>query len=148
MKRYVFNVVIKEGLGSFWEAIHGESGVTEIEGAVVNALSLGGFDPSTYEVAITHFEDTEKVLDDEPLKETGEDAPLQTFVVSKVLRDSIVLSLETTLSQSFVCDCDAYQEQDSGVWIHEEDTCWEFMEDHIRATLDEFKKVTGSYEDA
>lgn len=59
MKRYVFNVVIKEGLGSFWEAIHGVSGVTEIEGAVINALLLGGFDPSTYEVAITCFDDTD-----------------------------------------------------------------------------------------
>lgn len=146
MKRYVFNVVIKEGLGSFWEAIHGVSGVTEIEGAVINALSLGGFDQSTYEVAITCFEDTNTVLDAKPLKETGEDAQPQTFVVSKDLRDSIVLSLEETLSQPFVCDCNAYQEEDSGTWIHEEDTCWELMEDHISATLDELKKLAGSNE--
>jgi hypothetical protein len=41
---------------------------------------------------------------------------------------------------SFECDCEAYQESDTGAWIHNENTCAVFMEDHIDIVL---KEVSG-----
>lgn len=142
MKRYTFNLVIREGIEDFWKAIHGVSGVTEIQGAVENALALGGFDSSTYDVSITHFEDTNTVtvFDEEPHK-------AKTIELPKVLYDSVILALEDTLSQSFDCDCDVYQDKDTGAWIHDENICWDVMEDHIRATLEELHKLMGESND-
>ena len=35
----------------------------------------------------------------------------------------------------FNCDCDAYQESDTGAWIHNENECSAFMSDHVDITL-------------
>lgn len=35
----------------------------------------------------------------------------------------------------FECDCDAYQESDTGAWIHQENKCSAYIEDHMDITL-------------
>lgn len=35
----------------------------------------------------------------------------------------------------FLCDCEPYQESDTGAWIHNEDKCSAFMEDHFDITM-------------
>lgn len=37
----------------------------------------------------------------------------------------------------FACDCDAYQESDTGAWIHQEEKCASFWEDHLDIMLRE-----------
>jgi hypothetical protein len=37
----------------------------------------------------------------------------------------------------FECDCDAYMESDTGAWIHQENKCASFWEDHIDIVLRE-----------
>lgn len=37
----------------------------------------------------------------------------------------------------FECDCDAYQESDTGAWIHDEGKCASFWEDHTDIVLRE-----------
>lgn len=41
----------------------------------------------------------------------------------------------------FSCDCRAYQESDTGAWIHEENTCAAFMEDHIDIVLTDVERI-------
>jgi hypothetical protein len=40
-------------------------------------------------------------------------------------------------SSWFECDCNAYQESDTGAWIHEEEKCAAFWQDHIDLVLRE-----------
>lgn len=42
---------------------------------------------------------------------------------------------------SFACDCNAYQESDTGAWTHDENKCAVFMEDHIDIVLREVAEL-------
>lgn len=38
-------------------------------------------------------------------------------------------------SDIFICDCEPYQESDTGAWIHNENTCASFNEYHFDIVL-------------
>lgn len=62
--------------------------------------------------------------------------------ISTTLYRDLVLALEIALEEiPDECNCDAYMEQDTGAWIHQEDKCRIYNRDHIDCTLVELKKA-------
>jgi len=70
-----------------------------------------------------------------------------TYTPAQVAKD-IDFILEWVDKQHFECDCNAFMESDTGAWIHEEDKCSAFMEDHIDIVLhslrDHFRALAES----
>lgn len=75
-------------------------------------------------------------------KQGGEE---ETVTISKKLLEAMKLGLNLALEKmSDECDCDAYMEQDTGAWIHQEEKCVVFAKDHIEATLNMLDKDAAS----
>lgn len=55
---------------------------------------------------------------------------------ARVAKDiELILEWAADHPSKFECDCNAYQESDTGAWIHEEDKCSAYIEDHVDIVL-------------
>lgn len=57
--------------------------------------------------------------------------------MSNITADNIKVIQEwlSEHEEIFECDCKPYMESDTGAWIHNEEKCSSYMQDHIDVTL-------------